>query len=233
VAVTNTGSDSRLPAESHNTLADIEAEMDAMLEGRGLDTSDEARAQRRRRWDALKTARMCGECGEPLGEDATVYRLRYPEQGLVGMGYRTRVECDECVRKPKEPFFSLRACLRVHSMVQSGMDVQEAWAKENHRDPVYDYCDACGRKVVFDRTGIRRKRTFCSERCERDSYNRRRREARAATRGKACDACGETFVGTRSDAKHCSAACKQRAYRNRNKATGYSRSRIFMHHHKM
>ena len=33
-----------------------------------------------------------------------------------------------------------------------------------------------------------------------------------------CQQCGDTFTPDRSDAKYCSAACKQRAYRQRKKA---------------
>lgn len=52
--------------------------------------------------------------------------------------------------------------------------------------------------------------TRCCNRC----YQRRLRAARAAERPACtCASCGTAFVLKRSDAKFCSVACKQRAYR--------------------
>jgi hypothetical protein len=47
-----------------------------------------------------------------------------------------------------------------------------------------------------------------------------RRAHLAAARHKVCQCCGETFDATRTDAKFCGGACKQRAYRQRHCVTG-------------
>jgi hypothetical protein len=138
----------------------------------------------------------------------TVYKLRWLEQGFAGSyGWRARMSCYECTVKMQEPF-TMRCAL------------QALAGRVAERDLVYDFCESCERKVVFDRTGIRRQRTYCSERCEKDHYNLRRRQQREAERGRDCEECGEAFVATRSDAKHCSAACKQKAYRAKRSRSG-------------
>jgi hypothetical protein len=60
-----------------------------------------------------------------------------------------------------------------------------------------------------------RPRRFCSDRCRWISNNRERRSRRAIGRIKACQACQKSFYPKREDARFCSAACKQRAYRLR------------------
>jgi hypothetical protein len=55
--------------------------------------------------------------------------------------------------------------------------------------------------------------------CAADAENERQREARAAARaGRACEGCGEAFTPSRADGRHCTPACRQRAYRQRQAA---------------
>jgi len=56
---------------------------------------------------------------------------------------------------------------------------------------------------------------FCSERCAKRCYRAKDRKRRAEQRLKECAVCRETFEATRSDAKTCSPACRQTAYRRR------------------
>jgi hypothetical protein len=78
-------------------------------------------------------------------------------------------------------------------------------------------CEGCGRTVYrrLDRRYYRR--TFCCKQCERQVRAAEARRYRAEVRGatRICQACGETFEPTRSDAKFCTIACKQKAYRRR------------------
>lgn len=78
-------------------------------------------------------------------------------------------------------------------------------------------CDTCERLVVWRFTGRDhyRRHVFCSERCQWTYYNTARNERAACAREKVCEACGQSFTATRRDAKTCSAACKQKAYRQR------------------
>jgi hypothetical protein len=59
------------------------------------------------------------------------------------------------------------------------------------------------------------KHTFCSDRCRWTFHNRRRSQRTAAKREKACEICGKQFTSARNDAKTCSKACRQKAYRQR------------------
>jgi hypothetical protein len=52
--------------------------------------------------------------------------------------------------------------------------------------------------------------------CASDQENARQRELRRQRRAnRPCDGCGERFTGSRSDARYCRPACRQRAYRRR------------------
>jgi hypothetical protein len=80
-------------------------------------------------------------------------------------------------------------------------------------------CETCERPVYKSRDNVRRQYVVCCESCRSACYNRVRRERRAARfRSKVCEVCGKPFTATRSDTKTCTAACKQKAYRQRKKA---------------
>jgi hypothetical protein len=88
-------------------------------------------------------------------------------------------------------------------------------------------CEGCGRPTV-DRSRHRwvydpgigpNRRTFCSRRCKDAHYRHRRQHRLAEERAQAgphrCADCDEIMDGQRSDARYCSSACRQRAYRAR------------------
>jgi hypothetical protein len=65
---------------------------------------------------------------------------------------------------------------------------------------------------------VLRRWVSCCERCERQVRVVKARERRHAARpARACENedCGKVFEPTRTDARFCSVACKQRAYRRR------------------
>ncbi len=79
-------------------------------------------------------------------------------------------------------------------------------------------CETCGRDVVFSADDVEhryRKHVFCCERCRWTYYNTARNQRTAQARQKVCEVCGEEFTAKRRDAKTCSPACKQKAYRQR------------------
>jgi hypothetical protein len=79
-------------------------------------------------------------------------------------------------------------------------------------------CDACGQTVTaVEGMGqyCRRLHLFCGDRCRSRYYSRLRSKRAARAREKVCEVCGEEFTATRRDAKTCSPACKQKAYRRR------------------
>lgn len=73
-------------------------------------------------------------------------------------------------------------------------------------------CKGCGREFY---TQIATKKyclySLCGNRGYQKELTQRRHEAR---KDMVCPVCGKTFTPKRSDAKYCSNACRQKAYRN-------------------
>jgi hypothetical protein len=99
-------------------------------------------------------------------------------------------------------------------------------------------CEWCGRAVAFlvpparvralvpgwyerGRVGgvidvaPRHRRAFCSSYCRSREASSQRVRARLRAQQRLCEVCGASFVGTRADARSCSPACRQKAYRQR------------------
>jgi len=87
------------------------------------------------------------------------------------------------------------------------------WSPRNLVDglPVTLPCEVCGRAVAWMYRPPRRV-FVCSDACERERINARRR---VRHRPRACESCGESFIPTRSDAATCSDRCRQRLHRSR------------------
>ncbi len=75
-------------------------------------------------------------------------------------------------------------------------------------------CATCDRLMVAPR-----RVAFCSRSCQQISYRERLR-ARKAKPIYRCDTCGVEFSPKRSDARTCSPACRQKAYRQRGTGGG-------------
>jgi hypothetical protein len=149
----------------------------------------------------FSNAGHCTRCGEPFGGNATAYMVR--ERVICEIYYDTVAVtqdgafavCDACV-KPDE----------------------EAGATE----PIN--CEGCGQrmrtsaKVMLyrDYLGWCDPLRVCSDRCRQRVRRRRRKKLRPAIR---CETCDTRFKPTRTDAKFCSAACRQSAYRDRLQAS--------------
>jgi hypothetical protein len=76
-------------------------------------------------------------------------------------------------------------------------------------------CEQCGRPLHWSGRVAILSNFVCSWECRRRAYWGDRYEPRPAPKGRACADCGKRFYPKRTDAKFCSAACKQRAYRAR------------------
>lgn len=87
-------------------------------------------------------------------------------------------------------------------------------------------CEACARGGPYERGAcahchrpVHRVRgagsRFCCKRCQWLAASATRTARGAAGRAKACTICGRTFTAPRLDARTCSPACRQRAYRLR------------------
>src|SRR4051812_9593253 len=143
---------------------------------------------------------VCWDCGCDIAfrensEPDTVYLLWCAgptELALVATSYRMRPLCRECA-----------------AGLLSRRFVSEA------------DCGECNRPIVYEVRHFHRKHVFCCEDHSRDFYNhrsnKRRKAVSALLRKKTCAVCGEEFAATRRDAKACSSACKQKAYRQRKK----------------
>lgn len=85
------------------------------------------------------------------------------------------------------------------------------------------HCEHCKRLVRKQVTGLRTVYVLCSDPCRDEFYRKlaaeRRKAARANRETLNCETCNRPFEPRRTDAKHCSPACKQKAYRQRQKAT--------------
>ena len=67
------------------------------------------------------------------------------------------------------------------------------------------HCWNCGREMRFEHNLPLR---YCSDTCRKAYAARQARQKR-------CPACGKAFMGNRADARTCSPACRQKAYRQR------------------
>jgi len=96
----------------------------------------------------------------------------------------------------------------------------DSWWWDSEPQP----CQVCERGVVNRVSEARLERgwrhVFCSRDCERRYFQDRQRRIRRRTLDldKTCDGCTEPFTAARSDARYCSPACRQRAYRLRAEA---------------
>jgi hypothetical protein len=116
-------------------------------------------------------------------------------------------KCRRCGRE----ILDSEAAVRLRGELLACPDCEPAAAK--YATP----CDACGRKVARHR--------FCNWHCRAHYYNapaaaRRKAQRRKAREGMVCTECAKTFTATRADQKWCSPACKQKAYRERNRVVG-------------
>jgi hypothetical protein len=149
--------------------------------------------------------RTCENCNAELGERDPVFVWYARQNGDVpgGASYHARRGCRDCFEEAatadfqNQPF-GLRAAMRMLSGEQP--HARQTW------------CERCERTVIVvtltKYPGEDYERViYCSAAC---------RDARPG-REKVCEVCGEEFTA-RSDAKTCSSACRQKAYRQRRSA---------------
>src|SRR4051812_4915357 len=150
-------------------------------------TTRNAHQERRRRGRELAgTAARCFKCDVPLTETVVLRRLSSDEF----RGWRTMPHCEACLPN---------------------------LARDTRYEPSKPCDGGCGRMVIRKRAGYLRQHVYCSERCNTAIYGREAKERRAEARGyeRSCEICGKAFIPTRSDARTCSSACRQKAYRSR------------------
>lgn len=153
---------------------------------------------RPRRWKRpSETASSCWLCDRRMGRRNVVYRTRVRlGRGLYGGTSWTIVPlCRRCRPIAPEPW--------------------QSWSWDRGPKP----CQTCSRPVLNQVTRRRRRHTFCSDACEKEYHAARQanRRREAAMLEKECATCSAAFTAARSDARYCSDACRQKAYRMRKK----------------
>ncbi len=184
-------------------LEEIEAKLYGLMGTKGADRNDPAevakREARMRRFYAKKDGGMCAKCGGDLGPQEPVYIACVWAGYLPLGGYSRRYAptcagCAPSTMKGEGPRYAPRLdrCERLP-------------------------CDTCERPVVWrpTRRDYYRRHVFCCERCQWTYHNGARNARNARAREKVCEVCEEPFTAARRDAKTCSPACKQKAYRRR------------------
>jgi hypothetical protein len=137
---------------------------------------------------AIETAGICAQCGGVIAENEDIYvvQVAIPMRSMFGDAVTERAPV--CAR-----------CAEAHTFGHAM------------------YCPACQRVVHYehdhDQTGA------CSGPCRRAIDAKRKRLNRARERqcrlSHICETCAAKFTPTRSDARYCSNACRQDAYRKR------------------
>jgi len=157
---------------------------------------DEEVERRRRALRSQESAEVCGRCGEGVTPDQPLAR------GIVWSRYVHLTHGTQNVQGAM--------CFDCAGItIEDGGDT---WlARGRWREAQRSSCEDCGRGLAR----MSYAAPYCSQRCRKEFYNRRRREERLSAREKMCEVCGEEFFAARRDAKTCSPACRQKAYRQR------------------
>ncbi len=74
-------------------------------------------------------------------------------------------------------------------------------------------CTICGKPIYCDVRSYHNGLKYCGSRCANTADIRAKSEAAKLLREKVCPVCGKEFTAARKDAKFCSRACKQKAFR--------------------
>ena len=151
--------------------------------------------------DAKQSATVCPRCFAPL-TDAVYFISAISSR-------RERPDCADCFAKDRDEYYGPYFWRRY------GHDYDWVCTPETeHRQA----SAGCGRTMVigYHHAHVR----ACSVRCDElaDLARRRARHAEARA-GRRCAECDELIDADRSDAKFCSPACKQKAYRARHAVT--------------
>ena len=147
--------------------------------------SDEERARRVRRYEAEETATVCGDCGKAIAPDEPIHRVRQ----YIGHG------------------FMGGARYSVYPVCE------DCAGAPNWHSRLTD-CEACGRPMhqVWPFSG---RHHFCCLKCATKIYRQIAKHRKAIARRRTCPVCEQEFTPARNDARTCSSACRQKAYRQR------------------
>ena len=135
---------------------------------------------------------QCQNCRAPLDENEPVYRFPTGYGTIWYDRWRGAIGslCAACVSKIDDL----------------------NWLRWRPAEP----CCRCGRPVILSTKRKRPMYVVCGQSCRVAVYNAAARDRRNRWRTPYhCATCGENFEPKRTDARFCSVACKQKAYRRR------------------
>ena len=135
----------------------------------------------------FKHSGHCTRCDEPFGGNATAYMVREH--------VAWRVYEDRLAFTSPQTVSVCDACITEQELANATLDAT---------------CPGCGQRMKLNEHW---RKATCSNRCEQ--RERRKKRYRAQKARNICTICLETFQPKRGDAKFCSNACRQRAYRSR------------------
>jgi hypothetical protein len=157
-------------------------------------TEEEQHERREREWRGRQYGEVCGRCGHAFEADEIAYLFAdWPSRKMV--------RCADCRGdvKTDEPQ-PCRGCDRP-------VAVSPRFRRYGYEGPTFD--EQGDLKYTRPKVYV-----ICSERCAGRESRRQRRE-RHDPEPIDCQVCGERMDTTRGDARYCSAACRQKAYRIR------------------
>jgi len=152
------------------------------------------------RWEAAKSATICGQCFRPLAPTDSVTKLRPFAAPLCLLS--TLTDIDELMQPvwfDCEPHWQRTRCLNCRRPLRLQPPSGRVWV--NWRSSLNERC--------------------CCRDCQRAVRNKRnteRRRVEHAPRRCANPACGKTFIPKRDDAVTCSNRCRQALHRERQRA---------------
>lgn len=218
------------PEEAEKQRAKLELLTEELtLLSQVLGGSPEAVAKRRREQELKLRADRCAQCDRPFGPEEVIYRVADHLWGGLVLPYCGDHRCRQLEGRHNKDageghYYPACRC--------EGRDGDRHWTAPAP-------CTFCGRLVCYDRKTAnpwrftrdwsyrhedeKTVRTFCSDGCKRAFYRVQAKGKRLASRGDVsnrCQACNRSFTPNRPDARYCSNACRQKAYRQRQTSGG-------------
>jgi hypothetical protein len=170
----------------------------------GGGSEDERRARNLVHW-FQHASYWCSRCRSEFAEGDVVYRKRGPtgKMAVLGASWKLEAICDDCVRNRLRPSWWEHRRTPVPCAGGCGVLVSHWYCPRARHVRRNGYS--------FDVVEVPAIST-CSKRCsDRVEVERRRVEHQP----RRCEICDEEFTPKRSDARFCSNACRQDAYRQR------------------
>ncbi len=154
----------------------------------GKELTDEERKTRSLASFAQDTALLCDRCDRSFEDGDVAHVKRYGvDSPWGGSSWKLTATCEECVSS-----------------------WHPSWL-ENRKEPIPCAGD-CGLLISHWSHYSERPPRACSYRCRQRANLEQRR---VQPRSRKCETCAEEFTPKRADARYCSSACRQDAYRKR------------------